>query len=114
MKRMIAIAIFLLVSFSAYGMSENNKTILQIGAQDYSTSATVFGPPKAYANLSPALQRGCLYGIIYVRDLSTTGGAALYAILRHAHAQSLPLSRIDYDQDFSSGQCFFTLIEVGK
>ncbi len=109
MKTLIAFVLCLLASFSASAVTETDKTIVSMGVQD-----TVPGTPRAYVILSPALASNCLYGVAYVRDLSTAGGTALYAILQRAYSLSKSLSRIDYDQESTSGNCFISLIEVGK
>lgn len=109
MKIWIAFVLCFLASFSASAVTETNKTILSMGVQD-----TVPGTPRAYVSLSPPLARNCLYGIAYIPDLSIAGGTALYAILQRAYSVSKPLSRVDYDQDSTSGNCFITLIEVSQ
>ena len=94
-------------------MTEVNKTILSMGVQDTS-SGGASGVPQAYVILSPAPAVNCLYGIAYIKDVSTPGGTALLSMLQRAYSLSKPLSRVDYSQDSISGQCFISLIEVGK
>jgi len=108
MKKLIAFVLCTLVSFSASAVTETNKTINAMGVQNAG------GNQIAYAYLSPAPEVHCLYGIIYIQDLSTPGGTALLSILQKAYSLSKPLSRIDYFQDSASGVCYFSLIEVAK
>jgi hypothetical protein len=114
MKTWIAFALCLLASFSARAVTEANKTILSMGVQDTSSASTAPVVPQAYVILSPPPTTNCVYGIAYIKDLSTAGGTALLSMLQKAYSLSKPLSRIDYSQDSASGQCFITLIEVGK
>jgi hypothetical protein len=109
MKRLITAAVGLLVSLSASTLfavsaTDNNKTIVRIGTQ-----AT-----QAYIELSPALTiaGGCLFGIAYVENTSTAEGKAFYATLLTAYSQGKPLSRVDYGNSASGGQCFITLLEI--
>ena len=110
MKTWIVFVLCFLASFSASAVTETNKTIISIGVQDTASG----GPPLAYVVLSPPPARNCLYGILYIHDLSTAGGTALYAMLHRAYSLLKPFSRIDYDQDSISGVCFISLVEVGK
>lgn len=110
MKTWIAFVLCLLASFSASAVTETNKTIVSMGVQDTASG----GPPLAYAFLSPPLALNCMYGIAYIKDLSTAGGTALYAVLQRAYSLSKPLSRIDYDRDGNTGTCIISLIEVGQ
>ena len=114
MKNFIAFVLCLLASFSASAVTETNKTILSMGVQDTSSGGTVSGVPQAYVILSPALAINCLYGIVYIKDVSTAGGTALLSMLQRAYSLSKPLSRVDYDQNGFGGQCFISRIEVGK
>jgi hypothetical protein len=109
MKTWIAFVLCLLASFSASAVTETNKTIVSMGVQD-----TGFGVSQAYVILSPAPTTNCLYGIAYIRDLSTAGGTALLSMLQKGYSLSKPLSRIDYSLDSTNGQCFISLIELGK
>ena len=110
MKKLIVLVLCSLASFSASAVTETNKTILSMGIQDTLSG----GPPVAYVIPNPPLALNCLYGVAYIRDLSTAGGTALYAILQKAYSLSKPLSRIDYDQNGLRGECYISLIEVGK
>lgn len=108
MKQLIALVLCILASFSASAVTETNKTINAMGVQMGSVNAI------AYVYVSPAPAVNCLYGILYVQDLSTPGGTALLSMLQRAYSLSKPLSRIDYAQDSVSGTCYITLIEVAK
>lgn len=75
--------------------------------------AKLFGPAtQKIHTTAPALN--CSYGVLYIKDLPTPGGTALLPVLQRAYFLSKPLSRIDYDRDSASGQCFISLIDVGK
>jgi hypothetical protein len=111
MKKLIAFVLCFLASFSASAVTETNKTIISMGVQHTTVPG---GTPLAYVNLSPPMALNCLYGIAYIQDLSTAGGTALYAMLHRAYSLSKPLSRIDYDQNSTSGQCVISLIELGR
>ena len=108
MKKLIAFVLCLLVSFSASAVTETSKTINAMGVQIGS------GNSIAYVYVSPAPAVNCLYGILYIQDLSTPGGTALLSMLQKAYSLSKPLSRIDYAQDGVSGTCYISLIEVAK
>jgi hypothetical protein len=108
MKKLIALVLCILASLSASAATETNKTINAMGVQIGSANSI------AYVYVSPALAVNCLYGILYIQDLSTPGGTALLSMLQKAYSLSKPLSRIDYAQDSSSGMCFINLIEVAK
>lgn len=114
MKRWIVLVLCLLASFSAGAVTETNKTIVSMGVQDTTSGLSGQGLPQAYAILSPPPTGGCTYDIVYIKDLSTPGGTALLSILQRAYSLAKPLSRIDYDRISAGGQCFITLIEVGK
>ena len=113
MKKLIAIVLCFLASFSASAVTETNKTIVSMGVQD-TTSGGASGVAQAYVIRSPAPTTNCLYGVAYIKDLSTAGGTALLSLLQRAYSVSKPLSRIDYDQNSTSGQCFISLIELSK
>ena len=113
MKTWIAFVLCFLASFSANAVTETNKTIVSMGVQD-TASGGASGVAQAYVILSPALATNCLYGIVYIKDVSTAGGTALLSMLQRAYSLSKPLSRVDYSQDSAGGQCFISLIEVGK
>ena len=109
MKKLISIAASLLISLLASpafaaSATDNNKTIVKIGAQ--------FG--SAYIAFSPALTiaGGCLFDIVYIADLSTAAGKSYYATLLTAYSQGKPISRVDYGNTSTGGQCFVTLVEV--
>ena len=109
MKKLIAAAITLLVAFSAstvFAATDLNKTIVKIGTQS----------GIAYISLSPALTIGpsgtCLFNLLYVSDLSTAAGKAMYATLLSAYSQGKPLSRVDYTNSGAGTVCFVSLIEV--
>lgn len=109
MKKFISVVAALLVSFAASSafagnIIDNNRTITKLGTQ--------FG--SAYIAFSPALSLpgGCLFDIVYIADLSTAAGKAYYATLLTAYSQGKPVSRVDYNNASSGGQCFVTLIEV--
>ena len=109
MKKLISIAAAMLISlfgsqaFAASG-TDLNRTIVKIGAQ--------FG--SAYIAFSPALSivGGCLFDIVYIQDLSTAAGKSYYATLLTAYSQGKPVSRVDYSNSSTGGQCFMTLVEV--
>ena len=109
MKKLITAAITLLVAFSAstvFAATDLNKTIVKIGTQS----------GLAYISLSPALTIGpsgtCLYNLVYVADLSTASGKAMYATLLSAYSQGKPLSRVDYSNAGAGTLCYVSLIEV--
>ena len=108
MKKLIAFVLCILVSFSASAVTETNKTISAMGVQIGG------GNSIAYVYLSPAPATNCLFGLVYIQDLSTPGGTALLSMLQRAYSLSKPLSRIDYAQDSVSGFCYISLIEVAK
>ena len=114
MKTWIAFLLCFLASFSVSAVTEVNKTILSMGVQDTAVTGTASGVAQAYVILSPAPTTNCLYGIVYVKDVSTAGGTALLSMLHRAYSLAKPLSRVDYSQDSTSGQCFISLIEVGN
>ena len=111
---MIVLALCLLASFPASAVTETNKTIVSMGVQDTTSTSTAPVVPQAYVILSPPPTANCMYGIAYIKDLSTPGGTALLSMLQRAYSLSRPLSRIDYSLDGASGQCFITLIEVSR
>ncbi len=113
MKRWIVLALCFLASFLASAVTETNKTIVSMGVQD-TASGGASGVAQAYVILSPAPTTNCLYGIVYIKDVSTAGGTALLSMLQRAYSLTKPLSRVDYSQDSTSGQCFISLIEVSK
>ena len=113
MKKLIAVVLCFLGSFSASAVTETNKTIVSMAVQD-TASGGASGVAQAYVILSPAPTTDCLYGIVYIKDVSTAGGTALLSVLQRAYSLAKPLSRIDYSQDSTGGQCFISLIEVGK
>jgi hypothetical protein len=109
MKKLIGVAFGLLVALSAstvfaVSATDTNKTIVRIGTQ----------VTQAYIELSPALTiaGGCLFGLVYVANTSTAEGKAYYATLLTAYSQGKPLSRVDYANSASGGQCFVTLLEI--
>ena len=112
MKKIISIAVAtfaLLSAGSAFAASavDTNRTIVRIGTQN----------GVAYIAVSPALSitGGCLYDIVYIAgisDLTTAAGKAFYATLLTAYSQGKPISRLDYSNASTGGQCFVSLIEV--
>ena len=114
MNKMIVLALCLLASFPAGAVTETNKTVVSMGVQDTASSGGGSGVSQAYVILSPALTANCVYGIAYIKDLSTPGGTALLSVMQKAYSLAKPLSRIDYDRDGTTGQCFISLLEVGK
>lgn len=112
MKKIISIAVAtlaLLSAGSALAVSavDTTRTIVKIGTQNGS----------AYIAVSPALSitGGCLFDIVYISgasDLTTAAGKAYYATLLTAYSQGKPISRLDYFNASSGGQCFVSLIEV--
>ncbi len=114
MKKLIAFVLCVLASFSASAVIEANKTIVSMGVQDTNAVSSSNAVPQAYVIVSPAPALNCSYDVLYIKDLSTPGGTALLSVLQRAYSLSKPLSRVDYDRDGTSGQCFISLIEVGK
>lgn len=103
MKKLIALAVSLLISFSASATTDRNETITSIGVQGQT----------AYLILSPAPSlTSCAYGLVYLDDLSTPAGKALYSTLLTAYSQGKALQRVDYAPS-ASGACVISLIEVG-
>ena len=109
MNKLSSLAAALLLTLSAGtafagNTIDNNRTITKLGTQ--------FG--SAYIAFTPALSLpgGCLFDIVYIADLSTAAGKAYYATLLTAYSQGKPVSRVDYNNASSGGQCFVTLIEV--
>ena len=103
MKKLIILAVSLLLSFSASATTDTARTIISIGAQGQS----------AYLSLSPAPTGTCLYGNIYLDDLSTASGKALYSTLLTAYSLGKVLERVDYAPN-AGGACVISLIQVGQ
>lgn len=108
MKKLITLAVSLLISFSANATSDLNRSITSIGVQGV----------MAYLVLNPApTNASCAYGLVYLNgssDLSTSSGKALYATLLSAYSQGKVLERVDYAPDATVGMCVISLIQVGQ
>jgi len=104
MKKLITLAVSMLISFSASALTTDTaRTITSIGAQGQS----------AYLILTPAPSlASCAYGLVYLDDLSTAAGKALYSTLLTAYSQGKALERVDYAPN-GAGVCVISLIQVG-
>ena len=100
MKKILALVLFLLASFSANAVTELNRAFTSVGVQG----------PLVYVVLNPA-PTSCLYGLVYIWDLSTAQGKAMLVTLLTAQVRQVPLQRIDYAQD-TSGICIVSLIQI--
>jgi hypothetical protein len=111
MKKVVTFAFFLLLSFSARAdVTEFNKTIANVGVQGL--AYVVISPPLSPPPVAPAtISTPCLWGVVYLKDVSTPLGKAHYATVLTGYALGKPLARIDYVQD-AGGTCYATLVAI--
>lgn len=103
----MALAVSLLISFSANATIDTNRAITSIGAQGSSTVQL------AYLVLTPAPSLASCGGFIYLDDLSTAAGKALYSTLLTAYSLGKALERVDYAPN-AGGTCVISAIQVGQ
>ena len=104
-KKTFALAFGLLTSLAAHATTDLDRTVASIGVQGQT----------AYVSLSPAPSAACLYGLVYITDISTASGKALYATLLTSYTMGKSLGRIDYSQNVSGApatQCVISLIQL--
>jgi hypothetical protein len=92
------------MTFSAMAATDDyNKTIASAGVQ----------AGGGYFKLVEPTSVNCLYGTIYITNLSADAGQrAMYATVLAAEAGSRKIVRVEYNVD-STGTCTATLVEVG-
>ncbi|MET3650315.1 hypothetical protein [Dyella japonica] len=91
-------------STMAIAADDTNKT-LQSTAVQYGTG---------YFKVVEPLSVNCLYGVIYVNNLSNDAGQrSMFATVLAAQASGLKISRVSYDVD-TAGRCTANLVEISQ
>ena len=76
--------------------------------QQFNTYITSLGVQQTNAYLTTNQNSTCLYGVLYIVDL--TVGKFLYSQAIAAYTSNKPISRLDYTQDPNTKFCNVTLI----
>lgn len=103
--RLISIALGLAlagISSAALAVDDYNRTVNAAGVQ----SGT------GYFSTVEQTSAGCLYGVIYIPNLSADAGQrTMYATVLSAQSGSRKITHVAYDVD-STGRCTASLIET--
>lgn len=90
------------VASSAMAADDSNKTVANAGVQ----------VGTGYFRLVEPTSVNCLYGVIYITNLSTDAGQrVMYATVLAAESGSRKIAHVSYDVD-SAGRCTATLVEI--
>lgn len=104
LRSVLCAATLFAVSTLATAADDSNKTLQNTGVQ----SGT------GYFKLVEPTSVNCLYGVIYVTNLSNDAGQrSMFATVLAAQASGLKISHVSYDVD-TAGRCTANLVEISQ